>query len=239
MPTGHERILAVDDDPHVLRVVTNILRSAGYEVETAVDGAEALEAVARTRPDLILLDALMPVKDGFAVLEELRADPAAPPVVGLTAISDHEAFARFLTSGASAYVCKPVSMHQLLHVVRITLDGRRRSEAHAEGAAHQEPRREQMVGVRTLGVSGAPTMLGELKEITPELARVILIAPLEVGSRVRVILHVSIAGGPVGFEAVVNWCAAGPQGFAHGLGELRASKEAWDCLLSTFGAETG
>lgn len=239
MSTGHERILVVDDDPHVLRVVANILRSEGFEVETAEDGAAGLQAVARTRPDLILLDALMPVKDGFAVLDELRADPTAPPVVGLTAISDHEAFARFLTSGASAYVCKPVSMHQLLHVVRLTLDGRRQSETQAAGAPHAEPHREQMVGVRTIGVPGAPTMLGELKEISPELARVILIAPLEVGSRVRVILHVSIASGTVGFEAVVRWCAAGPQGFVHGLGALQASKEAWDCLLSTFGAEAG
>jgi CheY-like chemotaxis protein len=204
----------VDDDVHVRKVMTSVLEGAGYQVETAEDGAVALTAIRQSRPDLVLLDAVMPVLDGFAVLRALRAFPDPPPVVGITAISDHEAFARFLTSGAVAYVCS----------------------VPPEAPGHAtDPPREQMVGVRLLG-SGTPTLLGEMKEVTPEHARVILIAPLEVGAKVRVVLHVSVAGSPLGFEAVVQWCAAGPQGFVHGLGELQASKETWDRLLSVFGA---
>jgi CheY-like chemotaxis protein len=231
-----ERILVVDDDPHILKVVTSILASAGYAVETAVDGDEALAAIRERPPALVLLDAVMPRRDGFAVLRALRDDAQAPPVVGLTAISDHEAFARFLTSGARAYVCKPVSMHQLLSVVRLTLTGHRQRLSPAEPDHAAEPRREQMVGVRMLGPSGSPTLLGELEEVTPDLARVVLIAPLAVGSSVRVVLHVSVAGGPLGFEAEVQWCAASTHGFVHGLGGLKASKEAWDHLLEVFGA---
>jgi DNA-binding response OmpR family regulator len=232
------RILAVDDDIHARRVVANILKGAGYEVETAVDGLEALRMIRARRPDLVILDAVMPGLDGFAVLAELRRMPDPPPVIGLTAISDHEAFARFVASGAAAYLCKPVSLHELLHTVRLTLKGR---EDHAPASARgrAEVRVDHMVGVRTLGTRGSPTLLGELKEVTPEQARVILMAPLEVGSKVRVILHVSVAGSPLGFDATVLWCAAGASGFSHGLTALQASKEAWDRLLVAFAALAG
>jgi two-component system OmpR family response regulator len=230
-----EQILVVDDDEDVRKTIANILQVAGYGVATADDGAAALTAIRLSRPDLVLLDAMMPVLDGFAVLRALRTTPDPPPVVGITAISDHEAFARFLTTGAVAYVCKPIAMRQLLQVVRQAIDGARQKR----DPRSPEAQREHMVGVRVLGAAGAPTLLGEMKEVTPDLARVILIAPLEVGSRVRVVLHVSIAGRALGFEAVVQWCAAGPHGFVHGLGALQASKEAWDRLLSLHGVPAG
>ena len=239
MSGERERILVVDDDVHVLKAISSILQGAGYSVETADDGAVALTAIRLRRPDLVLLDAVMPVLDGFAVLRALRASPDPPPVVGITAISDHEAFARFLTSGAVAYVCKPVAMRQLLQVVRLAIQGTRQRVPPERPDQAAEPLREHMVGVRMLGPAGAPTLLGEMTEVTPEHARVVLITPLEVGARVRVVLHVSIAGSPLGFEAVVQWCAAGSQGFVHGLGALQASKEAWDRLLSIFGAAAG
>lgn len=239
MSGEREQVLVVDDDVHVRKAISSILQSAGYGVETAEDGAAALTAIRLSRPDLVLLDAVMPVLDGFAVLRALQASPDPPPVVGITAIADHEAFARFLTSGAVAYVCKPITMRQLLQVVRQAIEGARQRERPHRKAHAAEPQREHMVGVRMLGPAGAPTLLGEMKEVTPDLARVILIAPLEVGAKVRVVLHVSIGGSPLGFEAVVQWCAAGPQGFVHGLGALQASKEAWDRLLSLFGAAAG
>ena len=235
MPGELEQILVVDDDIHVRKAIANILQAAGYGVQTAEDGAVALTAIRLSRPDLVLLDAVMPVLDGFAVLRALRTTPDPPPVVGITAISDHEAFARFLTTGAVAYVCKPIAMRQLLQVVRQAIDGGRQQR----GPQNTESLRDHMVGVRVLGPAGAPTLLGEMKEVTPEHARVILIAPLEVGSRVRVVLHVSVAGRALGFEAVVQWCAAGPQGFVHGLGALQASKEAWDRLLTLHGVPAG
>lgn len=83
----HGRLLVVDDDPVVVDMVGQLLEGEPYEVEAAADGQEALEAIARRRPDVILLDLLMPRLDGFAVLEQLRQDPehALIPVIVLTA----------------------------------------------------------------------------------------------------------------------------------------------------------
>jgi len=81
------RLLVVDDDPVVVDMVGQLLEGEPYEVEAAADGQEALEAISRRRPDVILLDLLMPRMDGFAVIEHLRQDPeyALIPVIVLTA----------------------------------------------------------------------------------------------------------------------------------------------------------
>jgi len=83
----HGRLLVVDDDPLVVDMVGQMLEGEPYEIEAAADGEEALEAIARRRPDVILLDLLMPRLDGFAVIEQLRQDPeyATIPVIILTA----------------------------------------------------------------------------------------------------------------------------------------------------------
>src|SRR5438128_1853675 len=80
-------ILVVDDDPKVVRVVEINLAQEGYQIRTAADGEEALAAVARERPDLVLLDVMMPRMDGFEALKRLKADPATAeiPIIMLTA----------------------------------------------------------------------------------------------------------------------------------------------------------
>jgi len=83
----HGRLLVVDDDPVVVDMIGQLLEGEPYEVEAAADGQQALEAISRRRPDVILLDLLMPRMDGFAVIEHLRQDPeyALIPVIVLTA----------------------------------------------------------------------------------------------------------------------------------------------------------
>jgi CheY-like chemotaxis protein len=83
----HGRVLVVDDDPNVVDLVRQFLEGEAYEIATAMDGQEALEAIGRQRPDVILLDLLMPRLDGFAVIEHLQQDPRhrSIPVVVLTA----------------------------------------------------------------------------------------------------------------------------------------------------------
>jgi len=83
----HGRLLVVDDDPQVVDIVRQVLEGEPYEVEAAGDGQEALEAIARQRPDVILLDLLMPRMDGFTFIEHLRQDPEQRliPVIVLTA----------------------------------------------------------------------------------------------------------------------------------------------------------
>jgi signal transduction histidine kinase/DNA-binding response OmpR family regulator len=87
VPSPTSRLLVVDDDPHVVDLVRQLLEDQPYEIGAAADGQEALEAVTRRRPDVILLDLLMPRMDGFAVIEQLQQDPdyRRIPVIVLTA----------------------------------------------------------------------------------------------------------------------------------------------------------
>ena len=82
-----KKILAVDDERHIVRLVQVNLERAGYEVVTAFDGKDALEKVAAEQPDLVVLDVMMPYMDGFEVLQNLRKNPSTRelPVIMLTA----------------------------------------------------------------------------------------------------------------------------------------------------------
>ena len=109
-------ILVVDDDPTVAEVVARYLLHAGYTVERAADGRAALEQVAARRPDLVVLDLMLPEIDGLEVCRRLRADPAARdvPVVMLTAKGDEQDRITGLELGADDYVTKPFSPRELV-----------------------------------------------------------------------------------------------------------------------------
>ena len=102
-------ILVVDDEPHIVRLLTYVLARRGYTVETAADGEEALDLARRCRPSLIFLDAMLPRRDGFSVCAELRRDPtlADAYVVLLTAIGQDEARQRARAVGANECLGKP------------------------------------------------------------------------------------------------------------------------------------
>lgn len=113
------KILLVDDEPHILLVVQKRLEHLGYEVITANNGKEALVAAREGKPDLILLDILMPEMDGVACLQNLQIDKDLQhiPVVMLTAKvqdSDKESAINF---GASAYLIKPLNPNDLQGVL--------------------------------------------------------------------------------------------------------------------------
>ena len=110
------RILAVDDQPANLRTLAALLSRVGYEVTTAPNGDEALALAAERVPDLILLDMMMPARDGFAVLAEIRQRPSLQdvPVMFLTAAQDRELLLRAFDGGAVDYVTKPFLPEELL-----------------------------------------------------------------------------------------------------------------------------
>ncbi|MBA2546617.1 MAG: response regulator transcription factor [Solirubrobacterales bacterium] len=115
------KILVVDDEPQLRRALERALKIEGYEVELAADGDEALAAVASVNPDAIVLDVLMPVRDGLDVCRELRARNDHTPVLMLTArdaISDR---VDGLDAGADDYVVKPFALEELLARMRALL----------------------------------------------------------------------------------------------------------------------
>jgi CheY-like chemotaxis protein len=109
-------ILVADDDPLVTDILRHKLSSRGYRVTVAADGREALERIAQGRPDAILLDAMMPMVDGYEVLRRLRADPAlaAVPVIMLTARKQEGDIVSALELGADDFVVKPFIPEELL-----------------------------------------------------------------------------------------------------------------------------
>jgi DNA-binding NtrC family response regulator len=125
-------VLIVDDEALNRDLLEQELQEAGYRTLSASSGAEALEAAARSRPDLVLLDALMEGLDGFATCERLKAADAtrAIPVIFLTSLSDTEIKLRAFRAGAVDYVTKPFQTEELLARVGTHISLRREIEAH-------------------------------------------------------------------------------------------------------------
>jgi DNA-binding response OmpR family regulator len=123
MERGGERVLVVDDEAQVSMVVRFSLEAEGYETFGASDGDEAMEQVRSHRPTLVVLDIMMPRRDGWSVLEELSRLPETerPRVVMVSALSNGENRSRAAALGASAFVAKPFDIEHLLGVLR-TLD---------------------------------------------------------------------------------------------------------------------
>jgi diguanylate cyclase (GGDEF)-like protein len=118
-----ETILVVDDDPDIARFVEVNLRSVGYDVLVASDGEEALNRAEEVRPDLVLLDVMMPRVDGFEVAQRLRRNPrtANTSIIMLTAKALSSDKVLGLTSGADDYIIKPFDPIELLARVKTTL----------------------------------------------------------------------------------------------------------------------
>jgi len=124
---AHERganvatILVVEDDPIIRQTVEYALKRAGFGVHAVADGAQALEAAERVRPDLVLLDLMLPGMDGYEIAERLRADDKETAIVMVTALDTERDKVRGLDAGADDYITKPFSMEELLARVRANL----------------------------------------------------------------------------------------------------------------------
>ncbi len=112
------RVLVVDDDPEILEVASAILREYEYVVETAVNGAEALERVKHARFDAVVLDLTMPVMDGATFLTACRATPAFKRLPIVVASAMHDAETRVMALGADAFLAKPFRVQSLRAVLQ-------------------------------------------------------------------------------------------------------------------------
>lgn len=119
-PTRTRRILIIEDDEPLRALTADLLTLLGFEVTTAVDGVDGLESVARTPPDLILCDLLMPRMGGREVFQKLSEDPKARhiPFVFTSAKADQESIRANLAAGARAYLVKPFTKKELLATIQ-------------------------------------------------------------------------------------------------------------------------
>ena len=131
---GSLRVLVVDDEENIAYVVSAALRLNGFEVSTADSGRRALAAASECRPDLIVLDVMLPDLDGFEVCRRLRHDGNDVPVLFLTARDGTDDRLRGLTIGGDDYVNKPFSVEELVARVKVIL---RRTGAATEAAVYR------------------------------------------------------------------------------------------------------
>ena len=116
------KVLIVDDEPDVLLLLRVNLEAAGYDTVLAADGETALSRIDDAQPDVVLLDIMMPVMDGWGVLRALSDREAGPRVVVVSAKSSDRDIVRALTSGALDYITKPFDPDDLVDVVARTIN---------------------------------------------------------------------------------------------------------------------
>ena len=116
----NQSMLVADDEPSILLSLQFLLKKAGFEVRLAHNGEEVLQAVEQSTPDLLLLDAMMPQRDGYDVCQTIRADPrwTGLPIIMLTAKSRDVERQKGMALGATDYVTKPFSTRDLVETVR-------------------------------------------------------------------------------------------------------------------------
>lgn len=115
-----KKILVVDDEPRFIRLVDANLSAEGFQVVKAINGLEAIEVVVKESPDLLLLDIMMPIMDGFATLDRIR-EFSTVPIIMLTAKGEEADRVEGLNRGADDYIVKPFSANELIARVRAVL----------------------------------------------------------------------------------------------------------------------
>jgi two-component system OmpR family response regulator len=179
------RVLVVDDEPNIVDVISMALRFQGFEVESAGTGADALAAVTRFRPHLMLLDVMLPDMEGFDVAERLGAQRARVPIIFLTARDETQDKVRGLTLGGDDYVTKPFSLEELVARIRSLL--RRTGEAEPESSRLVFSDLELDEDTREVSRAGEPV---DLTATEYRLLRYLLLNPRRVLTRAQLLDHV-------------------------------------------------
>ncbi|HEV8617105.1 MAG TPA: response regulator [Methylomirabilota bacterium] len=120
---GKPRVLIVEDEPHIVLSLEFLLQRAGYDTLTAADGEEGLALVRRLRPDVVLLDVMLPKRNGYEICQAVKADPELRgiPILMLSARGQEVEVLKGLELGAAAYVTKPFGNAEILEAIRAVL----------------------------------------------------------------------------------------------------------------------
>lgn len=188
-----QTILVVDDEPEIVRLVRSYLEEDGFRVVTAYDGEEALYTARHEKPDLVVLDILMPKMDGLEFTRRVRREQGVP-IIMLTARAEETDRIVGLEMGADDYVTKPFSPREVVARVRAVL-------RRAQPAEEKEPPSVQRVGPITLDrATHTVTVDGEPADLTPtefDVLEVLMTGPGRVYSRAEILEEVQ----GVAFEA--------------------------------------
>jgi two-component system, OmpR family, response regulator len=179
------RVLVVDDESNITDLVATVLRYEGFEVDVAANGWDALRKASEFRPDLVVLDVMLPDHDGFEVHRRLRDRGLAVPVIFLTARDATEDKVRGLTVGGDDYVTKPFSLEELVARIRAVL--RRVAGSHDAPARLVFADLEMDEDSHEVRRGGAPI---ELRPTEYNLLRYLLLNPRRVLSKQQILDHV-------------------------------------------------
>jgi two-component system OmpR family response regulator len=181
------RLLVVDDEPNIRELLSASLRFAGFGVTTAASGGEAIDKVRSERPDLVVLDVMLPGMDGLSVVRQLRGTGVEVPVLFLTAKDGTEDRVAGLTLGGDDYVTKPFSLEEVIARIRAIL---RRTQG---AAATAVPARLSFADIELDDDTHEVWKAGEPVELSPtefKLLRYLLANPGRVLSKAQILDHV-------------------------------------------------
>lgn len=222
---AHARILVVDDSSDIRESYQLLLEAEGYEVETAEDGEQGFDVVRRNRPDIILLDVVMPGMDGLEMLLRLRSDlpPPIPPVVLCSGfdLTEEEALRR----GAALFLRKPIEVEDLYAAVRAALDRR------AVAPETQKRQRERASEARRRVLDGARELVARMEAHGPDA-----LATFEDRAQAKISTlseYLAIARGVIALvhdERLIVLAATPPTGLRRGVDFGRAVPEAYEVL---------
>jgi DNA-binding response OmpR family regulator len=176
-------ILAVDDGPENLDILRVRLESQGYAVITAIDGEEAIACIRSEKPDLVLLDIMMPKRDGISVVREVKADPdlSAIPIILVTAKADTRDVVTGLDAGGDDYLTKPFEHGALMARVRAMLRIKALNDRVAAQAKFIERQAEELAAWNSELESRVRSQVGELEKLSrlkrylsPQVAEMVL-----------------------------------------------------------------
>jgi CheY-like chemotaxis protein len=207
MTTG-KRVLVVDDDDHFRDVSASLLRSSGYAVDEARNGAVAIERLGEALPDLVLLDLCMPEVDGWGVLSHVGHMLSRPRVVVMSGVREVVPPGN-LSQWITGYVFKPFRPGQL---VRTCEDAIGRPRVVPGGESRREPRRTFLADATVLGDGGMRIAHGLLVEVSTGGLRLELDVALEAERHVAIAFRVPGYPNPIEIPGIVRWCDARTMG---------------------------
>jgi CheY-like chemotaxis protein len=219
------RVLVVEDDPDLRTLMWRIFADGRHEVAMAADGGEAIEKVHSLRPELVVLDLVLPGLDGWAVLRSIQKLPAPPPVVMVSVHRHSEMYTRAAEAGVAAYIEKPFSVVDLLATCeRILRDDGLRPRAPSDRRVTQ--RRILRVPVQVLHHEQGWWTHGELVELGSGGARLAMPVPLLGDRLVRVAFDVPGGERRLSVDGRLQWRAPKARGIAYGMSFVDVRPEA-------------